>query len=905
MGIGAWAAGIWGLAAMLAPVAGTHAAEAVGTYVVQSGDTLSHIAERVGTHSSEIARLNGIIDPGRLRPGTVLTVPLGEQAQPPSPEAVGRLHLLAPGETLGGVAERYGVSARAIASANGVDDPRRLRAGETLRIPEADPAPAPPVEPTASAAAPVAPVQTGEAVEHTLASGETLLAVSRRYGVPARAIMAANGIDDPHRLRAGRVLRVPAPAAAVEVSAPAVATGEGVDVAPAAAAVDRTADADAVAAREPAAADAIEHALAPGETLLELAGRYGVSARDIMVANDVDDPRRLRAGRVLRIPGAIAQPATRPAEAPAAEVAASAVPTEPSPDAPAIEHELARGETLLGLAQRYGVPARSIAQTNAIDDPRRLRAGQTLRIPTVAAASTESSESRPSETPPPRPAPSAAPVASSTDTPRSEEPAAREHRLESGETLLALAKRYGVPARTIAEANDIADPRRLRAGAMLRIPGDAKPAEPPAVEVVAPEAPKPAVVAQSEAPSAPTPQGREHVLAPGETLLGLAGRYGVAAGAIAEANGIDDPRRLRAGQTLRIPGTPRSEVVSAPTVSAAVSGAEAVKVAARVEPTAISEPASQTPVQRVHVVRRGDTVLGIAQRYGVSPSTLSRANRISDPRRLRAGQRLVIPGRVPPAIAAARLGGGTFVWPLANYRVTSEFGSRRGRHLGIDLWAPRGTAIHAAADGVVQFSGWRRGYGRVVVLQHPTGVRTLYAHNTANLVRHGQRVRQGEVVATVGRSGKASGNHVHFEVIIDGRQVNPREYVGRSLPKGLLLASTTPASGDSTAAASGQGMSESGTGDAEATPRRAPVVVASSARRPSIEGRIGAGDSSSGLARVSFKTKSPPASTAAVSPPAPAKDASGLASFLGFDWIGGDADPELAVESARSRLEGR
>ena len=106
-----------------------------------------------------------------------------------------------------------------------------------------------------------------------------------------------------------------------------------------------------------------------------------------------------------------------------------------------------------------------------------------------------------------------------------------------------------------------------------------------------------------------------------------------------------------------------------------------------------------------------------------------------------------------------------FVWPLKG-KVTSFFGRRgKRKHQGVDIAAPRGTPIRAAEAGVVIFSdNGPGGYGRMVILRHPNGFHTIYAHNSKNLAEKGRRVRQGEVIAQVGSTGRATGPHLHFEI---------------------------------------------------------------------------------------------------------------------------------------------
>ena len=123
--------------------------------------------------------------------------------------------------------------------------------------------------------------------------------------------------------------------------------------------------------------------------------------------------------------------------------------------------------------------------------------------------------------------------------------------------------------------------------------------------------------------------------------------------------------------------------------------------------------------------------------------------------------------------------------PLAagSYRVTSEFRSAsRPNHNGIDLGAPQGTRIGAAADGKVvkvvnNQSNSKTGYGNYVIIEHANGVRTLYAHCASVSVKEGQTVTQGQQIGTVGSTGNSTGPHLHLEVIVNGSYVNPRNYI--------------------------------------------------------------------------------------------------------------------------------
>lgn len=124
-------------------------------------------------------------------------------------------------------------------------------------------------------------------------------------------------------------------------------------------------------------------------------------------------------------------------------------------------------------------------------------------------------------------------------------------------------------------------------------------------------------------------------------------------------------------------------------------------------------------------------------------------------------------------------------WPVRTGYITSKFGyryhpikGRRSFHSGVDFAGKRGSPVVAVADGLVTFSGRKGGYGRMVEIRHLDGLVTRYAHNTKNLVKEGQLIEQGQKIATIGSSGSATGPHVHFEVLKDGKPVNPKRYVG-------------------------------------------------------------------------------------------------------------------------------
>ncbi len=118
------------------------------------------------------------------------------------------------------------------------------------------------------------------------------------------------------------------------------------------------------------------------------------------------------------------------------------------------------------------------------------------------------------------------------------------------------------------------------------------------------------------------------------------------------------------------------------------------------------------------------------------------------------------------------------ITPLEYDRISSAYGPRNGRqHRGIDFAAASGTPVRATQGGKILYAGWRGGYGQLVEMEHPGGVLTRYAHCSKILVKEGMTVNQGDVLGEVGSTGRSTGPHLHFEVLEQGRFVNPATYL--------------------------------------------------------------------------------------------------------------------------------
>ncbi|MEW6443317.1 MAG: M23 family metallopeptidase [bacterium] len=276
-----------------------------------------------------------------------------------------------------------------------------------------------------------------------------------------------------------------------------------------------------------------------------------------------------------------------------------------------------------------------------------------------------------------------------------------------------------------------------------------------------------------------TRAGVHHTVRPGETLWRICYAYKVNMETVCRLNGIENPESIRAGQELFIPG--------------------AEKVMNGV----------------MHTVHPGETLWRICHVYQADEQAVCQINNIDNPAEVRAGQALFIPGasrvlevplpeeRTPapgagraaepqrPVQLGSRTGSGhetagapikprglDFAWPLKG-PVTTWYGVRDGRkHDGIDIAVPKGTPIRAAEGGKVIYSdNGISGYGNLIIVQHPDGFTTVYAHNRRNLVKVDEPVKKGQVIAEVGATGRADGNHLHFEVRRNVKTVDPMLYL--------------------------------------------------------------------------------------------------------------------------------
>ncbi len=203
------------------------------------------------------------------------------------------------------------------------------------------------------------------------------------------------------------------------------------------------------------------------------------------------------------------------------------------------------------------------------------------------------------------------------------------------------------------------------------------------------------------------------------------------------------------------------------------------------------------PVSGVsHVVKRGETLSKIAKKYSIdATSELVEFNRLANANDIVIGEKIVIPGgkkiktvpRVtspvyapksysniaapPPSRYAAGEG---MVWPTSGHVVTQYY---HARHQALDIDGHYDSPLYASDSGVVTISGWRKGYGLGIDIDHGNGIKTRYGHASKLFVSVGDRVTKGEVIAMMGTTGYSTGTHLHFEIHVNGVKVNPFRYV--------------------------------------------------------------------------------------------------------------------------------
>jgi len=332
----------------------------------------------------------------------------------------------------------------------------------------------------------------------------------------------------------------------------------------------------------------------------------------------------------------------------------------------------------------------------------------------------------------------------------------------SGDTLPGIARRYGVPASAIMQANNLTSASALKPGQRLVIPRYNSTA--PARAAQAPEpAPAKSVAAAPSAAAPRVPGSTVHTVKPGETLMSISRTYNKPFVEVAKANGISPQTKVSIGDRIVIPGGGRQVAAAAPAPAA----------------PQMAQPAAAPAAQKQAAAVPQKTLPALPTKKVASAEPLA-------PVQPAATARVVTPAAEQPKIEeptkAAEATGSmpTFRWP-ARGRVITAFGPKTNgqQNDGINLAVPEGTPVKAAEDGVVAYSGNElKGYGNLVLVRHPNGYVTAYAHASELMVRRGDTVKRGQTIAKAGQTGSVSSPQLHFEIRKGAAPVDPMPFLG-------------------------------------------------------------------------------------------------------------------------------
>ncbi|MBI5654297.1 M23 family metallopeptidase [Candidatus Uhrbacteria bacterium] len=268
----------------------------------------------------------------------------------------------------------------------------------------------------------------------------------------------------------------------------------------------------------------------------------------------------------------------------------------------------------------------------------------------------------------------------------------------------------------------------------------------------------------TEESTKPRTKTENYTVQENDTISTIAQRFGVNVGTLLWNNNLQERQYIKPGDVLRIP------------------------------------PVSGMLVK----VKSGDTLGKLATRYSGDQDEIANFNNIAADEPLQAGAELMIPGGKPPEIAQTQtqiavraknqvtepkpssvkkpadldtkeLPKTKMLWPTSGHVITQYFG---WKHIGLDVDGDYSSPLYSAADGVVEKAEWSNaGYGLMILIRHDNSTQTRYGHASKIFVKKGDTVKRGQVIAMMGTTGRSTGTHLHFEVIINGKRVNPLGYI--------------------------------------------------------------------------------------------------------------------------------
>lgn len=626
------------------------------SYTVQRGDTLYGISRKLGVPAEALSEANDLGPGARIDAGMKLRVPgaSGEAGGPGGPQAAGRVitvtggastYVVRSGDTVDEIADRLGMTRKAFADLNGLKPPYALSVGRKLK----------------------GPPESRKV--YVVSAGDSLETVARRLSVTPRALAAENGLRTSTSLKSGQRLDIPA---GYRDRGPIRSTPRP--------------------AATPARAADIPASPARTETV-----RPSEAAAASPVSRGQDTVRILAGGRVISVKG-------KPAS-----------------------YTVRKGDTVDEIAGRMGLTRKELAGLNGLKSPYALQPGQVLKGP---------AETR------------------------------RAYVAVSGDTLSVVARRFGVSARTLAAENGLRTSATLKAGQRLVLPEGVRDRGPIREVVKSPAVASPAVrppPAQAEPePDAPL----EDPGASGPPELRTEPGAGPA------------PRPATQQPSVPTPVAPPPAVQPRPEVTRPPEASRPEVPASRppapqtlTPPPAPAPPASTPPRSVTPPPRTAPPPTRVTP--PPAPVVTPPAPRPTVP--APAAPRPQSGGFTPPPTASttslsdaqiAALGKGRFLWPLRG-EILSDFGPKGTgqRNDGINIRAARGAPVRASAAGEVVYAGDQvPGFGNLVLIKHPDGWVTAYAHLSNVDVKIQQKVLQGQQIGEAGDTGGVAETQLHFEI---------------------------------------------------------------------------------------------------------------------------------------------
>ncbi len=322
------------------------------------------------------------------------------------------------------------------------------------------------------------------------------------------------------------------------------------------------------------------------------------------------------------------------------------------------------------------------------------------------------------------------------------------HIVKKGDTLYSIGKEYGLSVEALKRINNLTSDKIL-VGQKIYI--------------VEKKSSQQYYVTQRE-----IPECGYYLVQKGETLYRISKMYNLSLVELMEFNQLTS-YTIKAGEKIWLKSVPIKTVISKTII----------------KPEIIEKKPKPTEKPKYHTVKKGENLYRIALKYNLSIYELKQYNNLSS-NKIFVGQKLLLEPqkgslekytKTRPKIPSEYLKRYGLIWPC-NGKITSPFGMRDGKpHKGLDISAPVGTPIKSVLDGEVAYTGWQRGYGNVIIMKHDHSLMTVYAHNDENFVEKGDKVKKGEKIATIGLTGNTTGPHVHFEVRLDGRAMDPEKFL--------------------------------------------------------------------------------------------------------------------------------